>query len=125
LRSYIYMRMIVNVLVFFFKKDKKLAIAKCNKAKRIDYALKYIETASRCGNESSSTSLLNVRDQIIKDFRQRTKYKFMRSKNSFTKVIICAGSEHLLLNFLFFQLLNILKLRLFDISRRTRLSYSS
>jgi len=76
----------------FFQKDKKLAIAKRDKAKQIDYALKYAGTGDR-----SSTSLLNVRDKIIKDFRQSTKYKFMETKNMFTKVKIFVSGKQLIL----------------------------
>ncbi|XP_050526731.1 uncharacterized protein LOC126897275, partial [Daktulosphaira vitifoliae] len=64
------------------EKDKVRAFKKREKAKQIEYALPYLEVATKPLTEQSAKI---IRDKIISDFRQSTKYQFVKARNSLIK----------------------------------------
>lgn len=66
-----------------FQKDKKLALAKQDKEKQIDYALPFFKITKR---PFTYETAIKVRDKMISDFRKRSIYHFTRANNSFKKV---------------------------------------
>lgn len=68
---------------YCFQKDKKLALAKQDKENQIDYALPFFKITKRPFTDETA---MKVRDKVINDFRQSSKYHFTRANSLFMKV---------------------------------------
>ncbi|XP_050443376.1 dynein regulatory complex subunit 7-like [Adelges cooleyi] len=64
------------------EKDKKQAFKKREKAKQVDYALPYLEAATRPFTLDTAKS---IRSKIVSDFRHHTKYQFIKARNVLMK----------------------------------------
>lgn len=69
-----------------FQKDIKLSLAKQDYVKQTKYVLPFFETVKKQSFTYDTT--LNKREQILNNFRQNTKNKFIRTIQLFMKVLV-------------------------------------